>query len=431
MSHPVFPIDAVHVIPTKIKNEPPKDTPITEGKLFRDNHFPANVNSIGEIDEQDLIPDIEWLRPSKFLNRVQLYEDGIEPGDIKQGALGDCYFLGALAGLAETPQRLKRLIKKTGNGRYQITFYKGGIKQYVVIDDLIPCVDGEPVFSKNHGNEIWVLLLEKAYAKLHGSYAAIEGGLSAIAFSDLTGMPVDKIDTKKLDTDDLFEKLEGLMELEWTTCTSINGNFNANETKKNYGLVTGHAYTILGAQEYKGIKLVKLRNPWGNFEWKGQWSDNDPNWTPELKKAFGFKKANDGIFFMSIEHFKHFFDSIEVLDYEDDWLKCYGGYELYLTKRKTYFILSSSAEVSLTYYQRDTTKPGHLRVTYFDMKGNKIGGREKGDIFWGSKFMYEDPIDMSKYQQAKILIETSDPVSDSNPLRITICLRASDKAILK
>lgn len=33
------------------------------------------------------------------------------------------------------------------------------------------------------------------------------------------------------------------------------------------GLVPGHAYSVLQVKEYKNLKLVNIRNPWGNFEW--------------------------------------------------------------------------------------------------------------------------------------------------------------------
>ena len=46
------------------------------------------------------------------------------------------------------------------------------------------------------------------------------------------------------------------------------------------GLVSGHAYSLLAAKELSnGVRLVKLRNPWGRFEWKGAWSDNSELWT--------------------------------------------------------------------------------------------------------------------------------------------------------
>ena len=53
------------------------------------------------------------------------------------------------------------------------------------------------------------------------------------------------------------------------------------------GLVAGHAYTILSVHEIiskgKPIKLVKLRNPWGDKEWKGTWSNSSELWTQDLK----------------------------------------------------------------------------------------------------------------------------------------------------
>lgn len=41
----------------------------------------------------------------------------------------------------------------------------------------------------------------------------------------------------------------------------------------------GHAYAVLTIREVKGIQLLNLRNPWGDFEWKGDWSDTSPLWT--------------------------------------------------------------------------------------------------------------------------------------------------------
>lgn len=38
------------------------------------------------------------------------------------------------------------------------------------MDDYIPCDDKQPAFSQANGNELWVILLEKAWAKMHGSY---------------------------------------------------------------------------------------------------------------------------------------------------------------------------------------------------------------------------------------------------------------------
>ena len=49
--------------------------------------------------------------------------------------------------------------------------------------------DAAPSFSQGNGAELWVLLIEKAWAKIHGCYERIEAGDSALTFRDLTGAP--------------------------------------------------------------------------------------------------------------------------------------------------------------------------------------------------------------------------------------------------
>jgi calpain-15 len=107
--------------------------------------------------------------------------------------------MSALACLAEMPHLITRRFvhgqKYQENGLYRFSFYKNGIEKMVTIDDYIPCGrDGSPIFSRAHGNEIWVMLLEKAYAKLHGSYMSLRGGFASEALYDLTGFPTTSFD---------------------------------------------------------------------------------------------------------------------------------------------------------------------------------------------------------------------------------------------
>jgi calpain-15 len=99
----------------------------------------------------------------------------------------------ALASLAERPSLVERLFvtkEINPNGIYRVKLCKNGEWVTVTIDDFFPCYPlGSPLFSKTHGNELWVLLLEKAYAKLHGSYFSLRGGYASEALIDLTGCP--------------------------------------------------------------------------------------------------------------------------------------------------------------------------------------------------------------------------------------------------
>jgi len=66
----------------------------------------------------------------------------------------------------------------------------GGEEQVVVLDNYIPCnKDGNPAFAHAHGNEMWPMLIEKAWAKVHGSYERIIGGQAYLTIRDLTGAP--------------------------------------------------------------------------------------------------------------------------------------------------------------------------------------------------------------------------------------------------
>lgn len=75
----------------------------------------------------------------------------------------------------------------------------------------------------------------------------------------------------------------------------------------------GHAYSIIAAKEAKGHKLVLIRNPWGNFEWDGDWSDNSQLWTKEMIELIQPNlESSDGTFWMSFKDFTDHFESLDV-----------------------------------------------------------------------------------------------------------------------
>ena len=117
--------------------------------------------------------------------------------------MGDCWFMSALACIAEFPDLVKKLFITRDyqrDGIYRVQFCKDGIWQEVTVDDFFPCsseTGGLPIFSRASGNELWVLLLEKAYAKLHGNYFTLRGGYAYEALMDLTGCPTSNFDFKE------------------------------------------------------------------------------------------------------------------------------------------------------------------------------------------------------------------------------------------
>lgn len=55
-------------------------------------------------------------------------------------------------------------------GMFMLEFQHNGKVVSVVIDDFLPCVAGEPWYTKSKIGSIWLSMLEKAYAKLLGGY---------------------------------------------------------------------------------------------------------------------------------------------------------------------------------------------------------------------------------------------------------------------
>lgn len=124
----------------------------------------------------------------------ELFIDGSSSGDVIQGKLGDCWFLGALAVLGTREDLLAKCFWRLESfkefGLFVCVFYKDCALRYVIIDDRIPVFanSGKVVFAQcKDPNELWVPLIEKAYAKLHGCYKALIGGYVHFGLADMTG----------------------------------------------------------------------------------------------------------------------------------------------------------------------------------------------------------------------------------------------------
>lgn len=115
--------------------------------------------------------------------------------------------MSILSSLAEVPSRISNLFitdRTNENGIYAVNVWKNGERKEVVIDDYFPCLFNEPCFTKAEGNELWVLILEKVWAKLHGSYERIEAGFAHNVMTDLTGAPSFDIDAHEEGSDEVW-----------------------------------------------------------------------------------------------------------------------------------------------------------------------------------------------------------------------------------
>uniref|UniRef100_A0A8C4TH10 Calpain-3 n=1 Tax=Erpetoichthys calabaricus TaxID=27687 RepID=A0A8C4TH10_ERPCA len=306
--------------------------------LFEDDFFLASVDSLGYKElghKSSKVKNIVWKRPKEICENPQFIVGGANRTDICQGDLGDCWFLAAIACLTLNEKILYRVIPPDQNftenyaGIFHFQFWRYGDWVDVVIDDRIPTFNNQLVFTKSaERNEFWSALLEKAYAKLHGSYEALKGGNTTEAMEDFTGGVTEFFEMKEAPKD-LFNILKKALDRASLMGCSIDSLVPARfETRTATGLVKGHAYSITGVEEtqYKDskVRLVRLRNPWGQVEWNGPWSDNSKEWTvikKSEKDRLQHQIAEDGEFWISFEEFKKNFTKIEICNLTPDALE--------------------------------------------------------------------------------------------------------------
>ena len=74
---------------------------------------------------------------------------------------------------------------------------------------------------------------------------------------------------------------------------------------------------MIQVKEFKGHQLLNIRNPWGTFEWEGDWHDNDRLWTPEIISALNPVFGDDGTFWMCFQDFVNHFSALNVCKVND------------------------------------------------------------------------------------------------------------------
>ena len=280
------------------------------------------------------VSDMQKPTFTAYFSSWKVMNDTILASDVRQGQLGTCYFVAALCSLVDRyPQFVRSLFLTpdySPEGVYQIRLCRDGVWRVVTVDDFLPCLTDSNWFRFTHAvdAQIWPALLEKAYSKIYSSYKALESGLPHEVMSDLTGSPGFRIDMHPTYVTALgkvggasaagspaarsaplsFVDEQGELDVLWlqmrewrdrgyifaASCdyahrqktkadrdykyaTSEEAVQDSDEAWQHryaqLGLVTSHAYSLLDVVEAEGgVRLVKLRNPWARFVWRGQWA---------------------------------------------------------------------------------------------------------------------------------------------------------------
>ena len=253
----------------------------------------------GENQELITLVDQRLDRSQQILDRTDdrsLYNPsepngGVNPSAIRQDVIGDCYFLAALASVANTnPQAIRDMIRDNGNGTYTVTF-PGASDEPITVTS--PTDTELSLYNENTNNGIWACVMEKAYgaycnehfyrrSPLHSDESIIpqegadEGSLFADGLRILTGGGVDNDLNTFTSYSTMDRKLrEAFADHRPVTAVAIAGD-------SQYNIASMHEYSVLGYDSR--TRTITIRNPWAHGEPAG----NGPD---------------DGIFTMTLEQF--------------------------------------------------------------------------------------------------------------------------------
>ncbi|CAL8099025.1 unnamed protein product [Calicophoron daubneyi] len=302
---------------------------LQQRQLFEDPEFPATDSSL--YYSQRPPKQIEWLRPHEISNNPEFLVGGASRFDVRQGELGDCWLLAAIACLSLESDLFEQVVPVEQNfrdeycGLFRFRFWQFGEWKEVVVDDRLPTVRGQLVYiHSTEKNEFWSALMEKAYAKLCGSYEALRGGSTSEALEDFTGGIAEMFELRSKAPADLLKIMLKSHERSSMMACSIEADPNQLEAQLSNGLIMGHAYSVTSVKmldisipgKSGKIPLVRVRNPWGNeSEWNGAWSDKSREWSlisPEVRQEVGLTFDNDGEFWMSFQDFVSNFQKLEI-----------------------------------------------------------------------------------------------------------------------
>ena len=269
------------------------------------------------------------------------------------------------------------------DGCCKIQLFANSEWHVVIIDDRLPCLVtsngiARPMFCKPTSLEdqkrllqsggstpvpFWAALLEKAYAKLfgHGEYSSIVPGNLSDALIDLSGgftmrmhphaaangmssfaaVPTTKPKKGNKQTKPslaerqaaFFDRACRAHEEGDVLCAYVGLTPEGRKAAKKANLLTDHAYAVLRLAQLPStetaasgdvtqpLRMIQLRNPWGQFEWSGAFSDGSAEWTPELRSTLGHTDAEDGAFWMCLRDFWSHFEDLASKTIQHD---CFG-----------------------------------------------------------------------------------------------------------
>uniref|UniRef100_U3EA24 Calpain-10 n=1 Tax=Callithrix jacchus TaxID=9483 RepID=U3EA24_CALJA len=310
-------------------------TPARE--LFRDAAFPAADSSLFcdlSTPLAQFREDITWRRPQEICATPRLFPDDPREGQVKQGLLGDCWFLCACAALQKSRHLLDQVIPpgqpswadQEYQGSFTCRIWQFGRWVEVTTDDRLPCLAGRLCFSRCQREDVfWLPLLEKVYAKVHGSYEHLWAGQVADALVDLTGGLAERWNLKGIAGSRGEQDRTGpgehrtcrqLLHLKdqcLISCSVLSPRAGARE------LGEFHAFIVSDLRELQGqaghsVLLLRIQNPWGRRCWQGLWREGGEGWSQvdAVLASELLSQLQEGEFWVEEDEFLREFDEITI-----------------------------------------------------------------------------------------------------------------------
>ncbi|XP_076323479.1 calpain-C-like [Tachypleus tridentatus] len=252
---------------------------------------------------------------------------------------GDRWFVSCIGCLTITKGLFYRVVPADQNflpddyaGIFRFRLWWSGEWREVVVDDRLPTVNNMLVFvHSQHSNQFWAALLEKAYAKLHGSYEALKYGCSLDGMADLTGGVTESISIRQDPTacGRILSTLLSMTSIVTAIVHQQTQGRNQPEKLANGILLTVN-YRIMAVEKVElvnsdQILLIKLRNPLGaGSDYVGRWSRDSSEWnkvSSEETHKLVTRHLGDGEFWMNYQDFVKTFTSFEVVHLDTETSK--------------------------------------------------------------------------------------------------------------
>lgn len=255
-----------------------------------------------------------WKSTSTYAsNSLFVDPTSVQYNEVNQGGAGTCYFMAAIAAAGEWPSMITDMFitgtDDSSIGLYGIKFYVRGKPWVVTVDDKLLYSSGTLLYAQPADDgAMWAPILEKAWAKIKGNYAQVNGGFVVSGLRSLIGSPTFTytVSSAALSAAETFTLLNAADAVDYPMGAGTAGG--SDTTFNDCNIAYGHAYSILGTFTMDTYDMIMIRNPWGATYYNGNWNKDDTNWTDALaaQVLFGIDPRtsdSDGIFVMEASDF--------------------------------------------------------------------------------------------------------------------------------